>query len=45
VAEHIVVKPEKIAATAAVALEQSLVVPALFQREGIDQYKGAENDT
>ena len=39
------VKPEKIAATAAVALEQSLVVPALFQREGIDQYKGAENDT
>ncbi|MEU6572295.1 hypothetical protein [Streptomyces sp. NPDC046805] len=44
-AEHIVVKPEKIAATAAVALEQSLVVPALFQREGIDQYKGAKNDT
>ncbi|MGW1040036.1 hypothetical protein [Streptomyces sp. NPDC002547] len=42
---HTVVKPEKIAATAAVALEQSLVVPALFQREGIDQYKGAENDT
>ncbi|MGW3323887.1 hypothetical protein [Streptomyces virginiae] len=44
-AEHIVVKPEKIAATAAVALEQALVVPALFQREGIDQYKGSENDT
>ncbi|AKY03618.1 major capsid protein [Streptomyces phage Izzy] len=42
---HTVVKPEKIAATAAVALEQSLVVPALFQREGIDAYKGAENDT
>ncbi|MFF8845505.1 hypothetical protein ACF08N_22725 [Streptomyces sp. NPDC015127] len=42
---HTVVKPEKIAATAAVALEQSLIVPALFQREGIDQYKGAENDT
>ncbi|MCY0933635.1 hypothetical protein [Streptomyces sp. H34-S4] len=42
---HNVVKPEKIAATAAVALEQALVVPALFQREGIDQYKGAENDT
>jgi hypothetical protein len=42
---HSVVKPEKIAATAAVALEQALVVPALFQREGIDQYKGAENDT
>ncbi|WP_327424345.1 hypothetical protein OG763_38255 [Streptomyces sp. NBC_01230] len=44
-AEHIVVKPEKIAATAAVALEQALVVPALFQREGIDQFKGAKNDT
>jgi hypothetical protein len=42
---HTVVKPEKIAATAAVALEQALVVPALFQREGIDGYKGAENDT
>lgn len=42
---HSVIKPEKIAATAAVALEQALVVPALFQREGIDQYKGAENDT
>ncbi|ATI18632.1 major capsid protein [Streptomyces phage Amethyst] len=44
-AEHVIVKPEKLAATAAVALEQSLVVPALFQREGIDAYKGAENDT
>lgn len=42
---HTVVKPEKIAAAAAVALEQSLVVPALMQREGIDGYKGAENDT
>ncbi|AWN07529.1 major capsid protein [Streptomyces phage Goby] len=42
---HSVIKPEKIAATAAVALEQSLVVPALFQREGIDQFKGAKDDT
>lgn len=42
---HEVIKPEKIAATAAVALEQALVVPALFQREGIDAYKGAKNDT
>jgi hypothetical protein len=42
---HTPVKPEKIAATAAVALEQSLVVPALFQREGIDQFKGAKDDT
>ncbi|MEU5403719.1 hypothetical protein ABZ348_31010 [Streptomyces sp. NPDC005963] len=44
-AEHVIVKPGKIAATAAVALEQSLVVPAIFQREGIDAYKGTENDT
>jgi hypothetical protein len=41
---HDVIKPEKIAATAAVALEESLVVPAVFQREGIDQFKGAKND-
>jgi hypothetical protein len=42
---HQVVKPEKIAAVAAVALEQRLIVPAAFQREGIDQYKGADDDT
>lgn len=42
---HEVIKPEKIAATAAVALEQALIVPALFQREGIDAYKGSKNDT
>jgi hypothetical protein len=44
-AEHVVVKPEKIAATAAVLLEESLTLPALFQREGIDAYRGAKNDT
>ncbi|MFE7463099.1 hypothetical protein ACFU6R_03205 [Streptomyces sp. NPDC057499] len=42
---HDVIKPEKIAATAAVALEETLVVPAVFRREGIDQFKGAKNDT
>lgn len=42
---HQVVKPEKIAATAAVLLEESLVVPAVFQREGIDAFKGADDDT
>lgn len=42
---HAPVKPEKIAATAAVALEQSLVLPATFVREGIDKFKGAEDDT
>jgi hypothetical protein len=44
-AEHVVVKPEKIAAAAAVLLEESLTVPAVFQREGIDQFRGAKNDT
>ena len=42
---HQVVKPEKIAATAAVLLEEQLVVPAVFRREGIDKYKGAKDDT
>jgi hypothetical protein len=42
---HTPVKPEKIAATAAVALEQALVLPATMVREGIDQFKGAEDDT
>ncbi len=42
---HQVVKAEKIAATAAVLLEEQLIVPAVFRREGIDQYKGAEDDT
>lgn len=43
--EHMIVKPEKIAAAAAVILEKKLVVPAIFQREGIDQFKGANDDT
>jgi hypothetical protein len=42
---HDVVKPEKIAATAAAALEQQLVIPGVFQREGIDQYKGTKDET
>lgn len=42
---HTVVKPEKIAATAAVALEESLVLPAAFTRKGIDEFKGAKDDT
>ncbi|MEU8327315.1 hypothetical protein [Micromonospora sp. NPDC048839] len=44
-AQHQVVKAEKIASTAAVLLEEQLVVPAVFRREGIDAYKGAEDDT
>ncbi len=42
---HQVVKPEKIAATAAVLLAQQLIVPGVFRREGIDQFKGAKDDT
>lgn len=42
---HTVIKPEKIAAVAAVALEEQLIVPAVFRREGIDQFKGAKDDT
>jgi hypothetical protein len=45
VAEHQIVKPEKLAATAVGMLEQELVIPNLFQKEGIDQFKGADNDT
>ena len=44
-AEHDIVKPEKIAATAAVLLEQSLTLPKVFQVESIDQFKGADDDT
>lgn len=43
--EHTPVKPEKIAGTAAVSLEEQLVVPAAFRREGIDQFRGAKDDT
>lgn len=42
---HDPIKFQKIAATAAVALEQNLVVPGVMQREGIDQFKGAKDDT
>lgn len=42
--EHVVVKPEKLAAVAAESLERNLVVPATFRREGIDQFKGAAGD-
>ena len=40
-----VVKPQKLAATAVGVLEQELLVPNLFQKESVDQYKGAEDDT
>ncbi|WP_329022525.1 MULTISPECIES: hypothetical protein [Streptomyces] len=44
-AEHQVVKPEKLIATAIGMLEQELTVPNLFIKEGVDRFKGAKNDT
>jgi hypothetical protein len=41
----VIVKPEKLVATAIGMLEEELIVPALFQREGYDQFKGAKDDT
>ena len=43
--EHDVVKPQKIVDTAVGMLEQELLVPNLFQKESIDQFRGAEDDT
>lgn len=43
--QHQVVKPQVLANTAVGMLEQELLVPALFQKESIDQFKGAEDDT
>lgn len=42
---HTPIKPEKLVATAAVSLEEQLVVPAAMRREGIDKFKGAKDDT
>jgi hypothetical protein len=42
--EHDVVKAEQIAATAAVSLEESLIVPQVFFREDIARFKGAKDD-
>jgi hypothetical protein len=42
---HTIVKPEKIAAAAVVALENQLVLPNLFLKQGIEQFKGVKNDT
>lgn len=42
---HTIVKPEKLVATAVGMLEQELLIPNLFQKKGIDDFKGAYNDT
>ncbi|WP_327431422.1 hypothetical protein [Streptomyces sp. NBC_01236] len=44
-AQHQVVKPQKLVNTAVGMLEQELIIPNLFQKQGVDQFKGAENDT
>lgn len=43
--EHYVVKPTEIAALAVGMIEQELTIPNLFQKEGVDDFKGKENDT
>lgn len=42
---HILVKPQKLIATAVGMLSDELIIPQLFQKESIDKFKGAENDT
>lgn len=44
-AQHSVVKPEKLVATAVGILEQELVIPNTFLKKGIDEFKGADDDT
>lgn len=41
---HGVVKPENIVQTALVALDENMVVPQVFTREGLEKYQGAEGD-
>lgn len=43
--QHQVVKPQKLVNTAVGMLEQELIIPNLFTKQGVDQFKGAENDT
>lgn len=43
VTQHTVVNPERMAATALAAVEESLVLPNFMQKESIDQFKGAAN--
>lgn len=42
---HQVVKPQKLVDAAVGMLEQELLIPNLFRKEGVDQFKGAEDDT
>jgi hypothetical protein len=40
-----VVKAQKIASAAATVVERSLIVPSLMTKVGLEEFKGAENDT
>ncbi len=42
---HTIVKPAKLIATAVGMLEQELLIPNLFVKKGIDQFKGSASDT
>lgn len=44
-AEHAIVKPQKLVNAAVGVLEGELVVPKTFLRKGVDDFKGAEDDT
>lgn len=42
---HAPIKAEKIVQVGVAALEDNLVLPGLFRREGIEKFKGAKDDT
>lgn len=44
-AEHTIVKPEKIAALAVGMLEQNLTIPNTFQKEDASKFKGSDGDS
>lgn len=44
-AEHTIIKPQKIANAAVGLLAAELVLPNIFHKEGIDQFKGSDQDT
>ncbi|MFD7738052.1 hypothetical protein [Kitasatospora sp. NPDC059800] len=43
--QHQVVKPQKLVNTAVGMLEQELLIPNLFQKQGVDQFRGTDKDT
>ena len=43
-AEHQIVKPEKLSALSVGMIEQELIIPNLFRRTTLDEFKGAKGD-